>query len=408
LAGSPRLFYGWIVVLSCFVISATAFGIRYSFGVFFPSLEEEFGWARGTVSGIFSLYMALAPLFAILGGWALDRFGPRALISITGFFTGLSLVLTARTTTLWQLYVTYSLLLSLGTGATYTILWATTSRWFVRRRGLALGIVSSGAGLGTIVMAPLAGYFILGQGWRFAFAFLGLIAWAFIIPFGLLLKREPAEIGALPDGTADPPSRHPADSAGRGFPLRVYTTPAYWALFFIWLAYSFGLHAVMTHVVNFAQDTGVSLASAALILSLLGVASIPGRLLMGALSDRIGKGETAALCAFLQGVSLLGLIGAGEARHFYLFALVYGFAYGGLDPPTAGLVGELFGLEYVGTVMGTLVISWGLGAALGPAFAGYIFDIRGDYSPAFLTAALLMLLAVPVSLFLRRRVRRAA
>ncbi|MBA7680664.1 hypothetical protein ES703_88985 [subsurface metagenome] len=209
-----RLFYGWVVVIACLIIATVIYGINYSFGVFLKPLESEFGLTRGAISGVFSVYMLFGCVFGILGGWALDRYGPRVVALFMGLFTGLSLLLTSQANAPWQLFITYGLLLPLGTGATYMVIMATTSRWFDKKRGLALGIASSGAGLGTLLMAPFATYLIANVGWRVAYIIVGLITWLVLIPLSRLLKKDPAEIGALPDGIKSVSSEGGAEKPG--------------------------------------------------------------------------------------------------------------------------------------------------------------------------------------------------
>ena len=176
-----RIFYGWVVTIAGLITLAFTLGTRHSFGVFFKSIEGEFGLTRGATSSIFSVYMFLCCVLAILGGWALDRYGPRVVALLTGSFTGLSLLLTSQTSSAWQLFITYSLLLSLGTGAIFTIVTSTVSRWFSSRRGLALGIAGSGVGLGTVIMAPFSAYLISSMDWRTAYLVMGILALLIVI-----------------------------------------------------------------------------------------------------------------------------------------------------------------------------------------------------------------------------------
>ena len=141
-----KVFYGWIIVATCLVIGTTIYGTRLSFGVFFKSIESEFSLSRAATSGVFSIYMVLCPVFAILAGWASDKYGPRIIILLMGVFTGLSLLLTSQTSSFWHLLITYSMLLSIGTGAVFVVSMSTISRWFDKNRAFALGIVSAGAG----------------------------------------------------------------------------------------------------------------------------------------------------------------------------------------------------------------------------------------------------------------------
>ena len=139
------------------------------------SIEAEFGITRAATSSIFSIYMLLCCIIAILGGWSMDRYGPKKVGIIMGTFTGLSLLLTSQANSLWQLFITYSLLFSLGTGAIYVVVNSTASRWFIQKRGIVVGITSSGGGLGTIAISPFATYLISNFNWRTAFIVMGLI-----------------------------------------------------------------------------------------------------------------------------------------------------------------------------------------------------------------------------------------
>ncbi len=141
-----RVFYGWVVVIDLLIIFTIMFGTRFSFGIFFKSIEGDFNLTRTATSGIFSIHMVFCAAFAFLGGWALDRYGPRTILFLMGLFTGLSLILTSQTTSAGQLFITYSLLLAIGTGAGFVVTMATASRWFARKRGFALGIALSGEG----------------------------------------------------------------------------------------------------------------------------------------------------------------------------------------------------------------------------------------------------------------------
>ena len=148
------MFYGWVIVGSGFVMSVIGIGSRYCYGVFLQSLEVEFGITRMATSSIFSIYMLLCSMVAIFGGWAMDRYGPKRVGIFMATFTGLSFFLTSQASSAWQLFITYSLLFSLGNGAMYTIVNSTVSKWFVKKRGLVVGITSSGGVVGTFVMAP--------------------------------------------------------------------------------------------------------------------------------------------------------------------------------------------------------------------------------------------------------------
>ncbi len=401
-----KLFYGWVVVVAFLIIGTIIVGTRFSFGVFFKSIESEFDLTRTATSGVFSISMIFAGVFAILGGWALDRYGPRIVILLMGLFTGLSLLLTSQTNSSWQLFITYSLLLAIGTGAIYVVTMSTVSRWFDKKRGLALGIAGSGAGLGPFVMAPFATYLISSFDWRIAYIVIGLIAWLIVIPVSRLLKKEPHEIGTVPDGLNSPAkdinneieSTQPIDFSL----LQVLKTRNFLLLISIWLFYGSSLLLILTHVVPHATDIGFSAGEAATILSLVGGTSIAGRVIMGRVSDSIGRKTTAIICSLLLAGALVWLIWAEDLWMLYLFALVYGFAQGGFVPPITAIVSDIYGLRNIGKILGVQEIGYGIGAAIGPAIGGFIFDIKNSYSLAFLLGAGAVLI-VTLSVALIRR-----
>ncbi len=407
-----RLFYGWVVVITGLIIGTILFGTRFSFGVFFKSLESEFDLTRTATSGVFSVYMVLFSAFAVLGGWALDRYGPRIVTLLMGLFTGLSLLLTSQTNSPWQLFISYSLLLAIGTGATYTVLMTTISRWFDKKRGLALGIGGSGIGLGTAVIAPFATYLISNSDWRTAYAVIGFIAWLVVIPLSILLRKRPSEIGALPDGVKPDSSEigiqdrmDNAQPAGLSLP-QAFRTSSFWFLGIGWLSFSLCLNLVMTHLVPHATDVGISPAEASVVLGLIGLISFSGRLIMGSVSDRVGRKTTAITCALLQAGAMVWLLWAQDLWMFYLFAIVYGFGYGGFDPPTMALMGDIFGMRSLGVIIGALSVGYGIGAAIGAAVGGLIYDVSESYSVAFLIGALAMLGVALLVALTRREIGR--
>lgn len=391
------------MVVALIIISATIWGTRFSFGVFFKSIESEFNLSRAATSGVFSLYMALCSIFAILGGWAIDRYGSRIIILLMGLFTGLSLLLTSQTNSAWQLFVTYSLLLAIGSGATYAVTMSTVLRWFDKKRGFALGVASSGVGLGMLVMPPFATYLISSFDWRMAYIVMGLIAWLVMIPLSRLLRKDSYEIGTLPDGVDSAPRqtgiKKPKNSEDTVQPTdlslqQVFRTRNFWLFMFVWFLFASCVFLVLTHIVPYATDIGVSAEEAAAALGLIGGASIAGRVLMGMVSDRIGTKATAIICSLFQGGAMVLLIWLEPLWMLYLFALVYGFAFGGLAPVVTALIGDIFGLRNIGMILGVLDCGWGGGAAIGSAMGGLIFDVTNSYFMAWVLGAVAMLIVI--------------
>jgi len=224
---------------------------------------------------------------------------------------------------------------------------------------------------------------------------MGVIALVITIPAALLLKKDPKEIGAQPDGGPIPVASDRAEPTDTGeFSItEAIRGRSFWLIFLTWAAWSFCLHMVMSHVVPRAEDLGIAPVQAATILGVLSGAIIPSRILIGRLSDRVDKRMISIVLALLHTVAMLWLMGCTQMWMFYLFAVVFGLANGGLDPCLVALVSDIFGLRNVGMIIGILVIGWSLGAAIGPYLSGLIFDLSGSYYFAFLSGALMMVLA---------------
>lgn len=393
-----KVFYGWVIVSALLVINFALGGIFLSFGVFFNSIENVFSLSRALTSAIFSAYSLMACPFSLLGGWALDKYGPRPVVVTMGVVTGLSLFLTSQVSEAWQLFITYSLFLAMGTGAMYVVPVSVVLRWFDRKRGVALGIAGSGSGLGTMVMTPLAAFLIVNTGWRSAYLMMALTACLLIIPAALLLKRDPAEIGALPDGVGPTKvtPRAPAPGNGKRSPANSFLeqtllSGSFWLFLVVWLLMAFSIMLVSTHITRHAIDLGFQPGPAAFLLCLVGGTEIAGTIIIGFLADSVGKRWAVLICALLQSAATAGLIWARGLPGLYLCAAVFGFAAGGNFPATTALISTKFGTSGIGKVLGALDFGWAVGAALGPFVGGLVFDIYGDYSFAFGLAAVAMI-----------------
>jgi len=385
-----ELFYGWVVVIAFFIINIIVQGTRNSFGVFFKSLVSEFGLTRAETSGVYSVYMLLCCMFSFISGWGADKFSLRILISLMGLFMGLSLILTSQAQSLWQLFVAYSLLFAMGTSGVFVVSTSIIIRWFNRKRGLAIGLATSGVGLGTVMMAPFAAYLIATFGWSMSFIVMGMIAWLIIIPTAMLLRKEPGEMGLLPYGAELNKSQTVESPWGGGSNqptgfslLYAFKTRNFWCLGLVWLLFSMCLYMLMTHIVPHGTDMGIPAMKAASILSVIGAMSIPGRLLVGKISDNSSRKAIAIICALFLTGAIIWLIYSKELWMFYLFALVFGFSFGGMTTSVSALIGDIFGQRSIGIIMGTLEIGWFLGASVGPFLGGLVYDINNNYSLAF-------------------------
>ena len=418
-AKTSRFFYGWVVVATAFCVALVAYGVQYSFGIFLNPLSEDFGWSRALVSGAASLFMFSRGALAILTGRATDRYGPRITVAIGGFFLGLGLILTSQISAAWQLYLFYGLMVGFGLSVAFAPLVATASRWFVSKRGLAIGIVVAGIGMGTVVMSPLARYLIATYGWSWSYIIIGLLAWIIVIPGALLLRRSPEEKGLLPLGKAEAIAGDERNSniakkgdsltsERAGFSLKdAVHTRAFWLLLAMIIFWSICVQMVMIHIYPHATDLGIPEVVAANFLVVIGIFSIIGRLVMGAVSDRLGGKLTLAICLVLQALAMFWLLRATDIWMLYLFAAVFGFAYGGCVPQLPVIAGEIFELKSIGAIVGVQMLGVAIGGAIGPLLGGKVWDVTDSYYFAFLVSGICTILALILLAFIRvpRKVR---
>jgi len=396
-----RFFYGYIVVAAGFATSWLIIGTHNTFGVFFKPLSFELGWTRATTSAAFSISYIVFGLTSIIVGRLTDRFGPRSVITACGLATSLGYLLMSQVNSVWQLYLFFGIVIGAGMSAGDTPVFATVARWFVKKRGTAIGMTKVGVGIGMLAMPPLAGWLIASFGWRNAYVMLGLICLAGIVSAAMFLKRDPAQIGQLPDGAIKEVETD-LDIEVRHFSLgESISTPQFWLFSISWFIVSFCAMTVLVHIAPRVTDVGISATVAATILGAIGGFSVVSRLGMGLVSDRTGYKS-----AFITGLCFLAtaLIWVQYAQTvwmFYIFAALYGIAHGATYTVFTPLLAELFGLGSIGAIVGVLVFMGTLGGSIGPILAGRIFDITDSYQLAFLLCLVLTIIALILMSLLR-------
>ena len=388
------IFYGWRIVAAAFTILFTAYGAQYCFGVFFAALLAEFHWSRTGLSGVFSVYTFVYCVSGFPAGRLTDRWGPRVVITGGGILLGGALAAMAGVVALWQAYVLYGVVAALGMGTAYVPCNTTVVRWFARRRGLASGVAGTGASLGTLVLPPLAQVAVSGLGWRGAYVVSGALVLAVVVGTARVMRRDPESMGLDPDGAAPPPAAATAAPTG-GLSLRAaMRTRAFWLLGFAYSATWIPVFVPLVHLVPYARDLGHSPLAAAAAISATGAGAVLGRLPMGVVSDRLGRRPTIAVAMLLQALAFLAFTGARSLPALYATAFVFGFSYGTITALFAAIVGDFFGREQAGSLVGFLFALAGSLAAWGTLGAGAIYDTAGSYRPAFVLAAAFNVLAL--------------
>ncbi len=383
----------YLVVAGACLTQFTVIGLLFSFGLFFKVFEVEFGWSRTLFSAASALSFFMMGMLAMLGGRLSDRFGPRRVLAVTGLCYGLGYALLSQITAPWQLFLLFGTLIALGMGTHDVVTLSTVARWFEGRRGLMTAVVKVGTAVGQVVLPPVVAALILWLGWRGAVVGMGAAA-ACALLIAAMLMRAPEASPAKAAQTAASPD---VDLAA------VRRSRPFWTLCVIQFLFMPTLTTVPLHLPAHAMDMGLTAPAAATLLSVVGGASIAGRLTIGRLSDTMGGRASYALCLLLLALALAMLSGVGSAGWLYPVVALYGFAHGALFVVVSPTVAEYFGLRALGTIFGQVLFCGTVGAAFGPILAGRLFDTTGSYFWAFLTLCALALTALALTLSLPRR-----
>ena len=401
------LFYGWIILALSFTVLCVAYGIQFTFGVFMTAIEADTGWDRTSLSVPYSVYVFVYSALGAVTGWSTDRWGPRIVIFIGGCLLGSGILLTSQIQAPWHLYVTLGIVAALGMSAAFVPCNATVVRWFIRRRGLALSIASSGGSAGNFIFPPLAAALIAAYGWRSSYLILGCLGLTVITLCALFMVRDPEQVGLQPDGhPALPPAQDgPATHVETGLELtlaQAQRTVSLWMLTAVYTMTWLVIFMPFVHIVPFAIGLGVSPVQAATIISVIGIGSLAGRLIAGTLSDQLGRLPTLGLCLFFQALAFLGFYFSTGLNWLYPSAIIFGFSYGGATALFPAITGDFFGRISVGAIVGFIFGVAGSTAAFGPFIAGYIYDVTGSYGSAFLLSVGLNLVGIFLLLFLKK------
>ncbi|HEY7323103.1 MAG TPA: MFS transporter [Candidatus Binatia bacterium] len=391
---APKFFYGYIILALCLINMVVMRGVNGSFSVYYLALLENFGWSHSDGASIASVNFLVYALAAPFVGFAFDRFGPRFLMPLGGALVGVGLLLSGFGNSLWNFYLSYGLVTALGQGALGFVGHnALISFWFVRRRATAIGIATMGQGLGALIMIPLTEFLISRFGWRLTFMVTAALILLAVVPANALLqRRNPQDVGQLPDGDLVPASqlanpRQQNSIARRDWTLGAALASApFWGVTMGHLALGTALFMINTHIVAHLVSLGFDKLVAAFVAGLIGFVRIGGTVLWGFISDKLGRDQTygIAVLVTLAGLGcLIALSGASPMWFVYLAAVLYSIGHSAGNPTYGSVIADIFSGHKVGLIFGFLEISFGLGSALGAWIGGYLFDLTGTYSWPF-------------------------
>ena len=403
---SVRFHWAWIILATCFVNLFINYSVRLGYGVVLPEMIRELGFGRTAGGSIYNSYFLSYIAVTPLTGYLTDRLGARPVITSCCLILGAGVFLMSTITTFWAACLFYALV-GLGATGMWTPVITVVQRWFSpNRRGLALGILSTGYGLGFATMGAAFPVIVRHLTWRHAWYFLGIGAMVMVVANGLLLRSDPQTAGYLPWGQTEKPiemSESGGETSSKDIPFSfILRDLKFWLIGFSYLAISYALYGITTFMVDYAQyQIGLPLQKASLLATVHGGFQILGVLTILPLSDYIGRKKTLIVsnsCIFL---CLFGIIFTGDS--WGLLCLLIGILalfYGVTWPLYGACAGEYFPKEIMGTVIGAWTPLYGLGAIMVHWITGILRDTTGVYNHAFIIgaamAAIGLILVLPV------------
>ena len=361
----------WVIDGAAFLSTFTVFGVAYSFGVLLEPIEREFGSSRASLSLLFSIATFVYFLLGVVTGLIADRVGPRKVLFVGALVMSVGLLLTSRMTRLWIGYITYGLGVGVGVACGYVPMVAVVGGWFERRRGVALGIAVAGIGVGTVAAAPITSMLNNRYGWRTTYVIYAVASAAMLLACMVAVKAPPRRTGTR-------------------FRLSESVRTAEFRLIYIaGVIICLPLFQMFTFLVKFATDRGIPKLDASLLLSIVGGASVVGRLGLAALADRFGAIRMYKASFLIMGLSYGIWLTLQSYPWLVVFALAFGVGYGGFISLSPAVVAELFGVEALGGTLGAVYTSAAIGGLLGPFIGGLVIDLTGAYRWALRLGAVL-------------------
>ena len=409
----PAVFYGWWVVAGFSFMTLTSTGIRHAVGPFLKPITADLGLDRATFSIVIAVSLFLYGLFGPLTGIVLDRFGARVTATAGTLMVVGALLLTGLVRGFWDFFFVYGVLLSFGLALIGPVLASgVTARWFNKRRGTALSVLASASMTGMSLLVPMVTWLILTRGWRSAYIHVAIGVLVILLPVSLWVVREsPESMGLGMDGGTPEPAASGA-AAKRVTAMEAMQTLAFWQLGGSFFTCGFSMSLLSAHGVPMLTDHGYTPMFASWALGILGASSIGGTMILGAVSDRIGRRP------------VLSSIYAGRILIFSGFflirdnpiaivavAILGGITMSGTGSMTSALTADIWGRYSVSRVLGVIFLVHQTGSAIGSWLAGALFEATGGYGAAFILACLFLFGAAVVALRVdtgKRRLWRTA
>jgi len=368
--------YRWTIVAIGALMTCVALGAMFSLAVFLDPLSQDTGWSRAGISAAMTLNFLVMGAGAFGWGALSDRYGTRVVVLIGAVLLGLALVLASRTESLLQFQLIYGILVGLAASTFFAPMTALTTAWFDTQRSLAVSLVSAGMGVAPMTISPFARWLITAYDWRTAMLVVGLLAWVLLIPAALFVRRPPTTVAT---GIASSAAAE-GSIASVAQALRSRQFIVLGLTFFACCAAHSG---PIFHMVSYAMACGIAPMAAVSIYSVEGLAGLGGRLLLGVAGDRYGAQRVLIAGLLTQALAIGTYPFVRDLGDFYVLAVIFGTAYGGVMPLYAVLARDYFSQSIMGTVLGAAMMLSSLGMSAGPLVGGWVYDAFGSYSWLF-------------------------
>jgi sugar phosphate permease len=392
-------FYGWIIVAVTFIALLGSAGVRNSAGVMVVPLEADFGWSRASISAAFAISLFIFGFGGALGGMLVERWGSRNVMSVGLLLTAAGLFGVTQMTEIWHFYLWWGVVAGIGTGIVTNVLGSAIAvTWFNEHRSIVVGVFSAASAAGQLLFYPLLIALSVTSGWQGVMNALLVVIVLALLPVALLMRNRPQDVGAQPYGEAL--SAAAVISDGRKTSLReAMRTRDFWLLagsFFICGYTTNGM--IGTHLLPHTLEHGFVQAEVSWALGVMGLMNIVGTMASGWLSERYDNRRLLATYYGFRAISLVALPFILEMRGMLIFSIIYGLDWVATVPPTVNLTAQRFGRGSVGTLYGWIFCSHMIGAGIASFAGGFFRDLLGDYHLIFISAALMGLIAVGLSL----------
>ena len=375
--------YRWVVVGVSTAVNTLAWAARSTFALFYVAMLGEFAGGRGPTALGYSLSWLCFVVFAPLAGWLYDRWGARAVVAMGGLVLGSAMALTGLATSLAQYYVCFGVLGAAGSAGVLVPSTAIVTRWVVRSRGTAMGVLSTGTAASAVVFYPLNAWLIVTLGWRTALLAFGSIVAAATVSLALLYRDPPTdERGPRADGAIEPGAEWTLRRALRSTRL--------WAAMVMTALGVIGYQIMATHQVAHAVDRGFRYTTVVWLFAFGAGCTMAGNLLGGWLSDRVGRGWVFALgsAVAIAGIGCLALLRGPDDQALLVLYTISGIGFGMRIAQLSAIPADVFAGPHLGAILGVVQAGGGLGGAIGPFLGGWLFDVTGGYGLAFTAAGL--------------------